>query len=149
LETLRQFIGSGQLRICGQLSDRQVAHEYRAHTIVWVHSLREGFGRCVVEGRLAGSRVIASEIAEFAELKDDDVYLYKDATAFMAILDRLIHVEARAAAPYAGYPYRELLHIAVVDDMRFREGRNATQLPQAIPARQDTAHRIPQPSRNP
>ena len=61
----------GQLRICGQLSDRDVAAEYQKHEIVWVHSLREGFGRCVVEGRLAGSRVICTNIPEFAELRAD------------------------------------------------------------------------------
>ena len=134
METLRPFIVSGQLRLCGQLSDRQVAHEYRAHAAVWVHSLREGFGRCVVEGRLAGNRVIASDIAEFAELKDGDVYLYEDATGFMAILDRLAQMET-PASPYAGYPYRELLHGAVAGSMAFKADRSATQSPRAISAR--------------
>jgi hypothetical protein len=102
-ESLRSFINSGQLRLCGQLSDRQVASEYCSHAIVWVHSLREGFGRCVVEGRLAGSRVIATDIPEFAALCDGDVHLYKDAAEFMAILDRLAQIDA-PALPYSGYP---------------------------------------------
>jgi hypothetical protein len=148
LEPLRGFIASGRLRLCGQLSDRQVAHEYRAHAVVWVHSLREGFGRCVVEGRLAGNRVIASDIAEFAELKDGDVYLYRDAIAFMAILDRLSHMQD-PAAPYAGYPYRELLHSAVAGRVRFREDPSATRSPQAISARLDTARRIPRQNQSP
>lgn len=148
LEPLRRFIASGQLRLCGQLSDRQVAHEYRAHALVWVHSQREGFGRCVVEGRLAGNQVIASDIAEFAELKDGDVYLYKDSIAFMAMLDRLALMEA-PAAPYAGYPYRDLLRSAVANSMRFREDRSATQSPPARSVRQDITRRIPRPSRNP
>jgi hypothetical protein len=148
LEPLRGYIGSGQLRLCGQLSDRQVAHEYRAHTVVWVHSLREGFGRCVVEGRLAGGRVIANDIAEFAELKDGDVYLYKDAAGFMAILDRLTDIGA-PTPPYAGYLYRELLHSAVARSMRSKEARSAAQSPQAISVRQDTARRIPRQNQNP
>ncbi len=110
--SLDNFISSGQLRLCGQLSDSEVVAEYQNHTIVWVHSLREGFGRCVVEGRLAHRRVICSDIPEFAELRDDDVYLYKDHTEFMATLDRLRHTDL-PIAPYDRYPYRELLRSAV------------------------------------
>jgi Glycosyl transferases group 1 len=148
LEPLREYIASGQLRLCGQLSDQQVAQEYRAHALVWVHSLREGFGRCVVEGRLAGTRVIASDIAEFAELTDDEVYLYEDSTAFMAILTRLADIVA-PTAPYAGYPYRELLHSAVAGTMRLRESQSAARSPQAISIPQDTVHKKLPRNRNP
>jgi hypothetical protein len=110
------YLNSGQLRLCGQLSDREVAAEYQKHDIVWVHSLREGFGRCVVEGRLAGSRVICTAIPEFAELRDDAVYLYADAAAFMAMLERLAAAGA-AAGPYGGYPYRTLLRRAINDGL--------------------------------
>jgi len=148
LQSLSRFITAGQLRLCGRLSDRQVAREYRSHSIVWVHSLREGFGRCVVEGRLAGSRVIASAIPEFAGLRDGEVCLYKDAVEFMAILDRLVRLDA-PAAPYAGYPYRQLLRNAVERGLRIREARSAAQLPQAISVRQGTAHKTPPQNRNP
>ncbi|HEY1736900.1 MAG TPA: glycosyltransferase [Methylovirgula sp.] len=109
---LDNFIGSGQLRLCGQFSDGEVVAEYQNHNIVWVHSLREGFGRCVVEGRLARRRVICSDIPEFAELRDADVYLYKDPTEFMETLDRVRHIDA-PTVPYATYPYRELLRSAI------------------------------------
>ncbi len=112
LASLDAFIASGQLRMCGRLSDREVADEYRSHQIVWVHSLREGFGRCVVEGRLAGSRVVCTDIPEFAGLRDGDVYLYKNATDFMATIERLGRVDAPIGR-YDGYPYRELLRNAV------------------------------------
>ena len=79
---------------------------------MWVHSLREGFGRCVVEGRLAGSRVVCTDIPEFAGLCDGDVYLYKDAVAFMSTLERLANTDA-PIGPYNGYPYRELLRDAL------------------------------------
>ena len=46
-------------------------------------------GRCVVEGRLSGARVLATDIAEFAELRDGDVYLYKDPAGFFTGVDRL------------------------------------------------------------
>ena len=116
LAALESFLSSGQLHLCGQLSDREVAAEYQKHEIVWVHSLREGFGRCVVEGRLAGSRVIATAIPEFAELRDADVYLYNDATEFMSMLDRLLKTDA-PIGPYNGYRYRELLRSAIKDGL--------------------------------
>jgi hypothetical protein len=110
--SLSIFLESGQLRLCGQLSDQEVAAEYQKHEIVWVHSLREGFGRCVVEGRLAGSRVLCTNIPEFAELRDGDVSLYNDSTEFMSLLDRLVKTDAPIGA-YRGYPYRELLRNAI------------------------------------
>jgi Glycosyl transferases group 1 len=111
-EALAAYLKSGQLRLCGQLTDREVAAEYQKHEIVWVHALREGFGRCVVEGRLAGSRVICTDIAEFVELRDADVSLYKDVDAFMAALDRLVHSDTPIGS-YDAYPYRALLRKAI------------------------------------
>ena len=131
LQPLAEFIRSGQVRLCGRLSDAEVARAYRAHAVVWVHSLREGFGRCVVEGRLAGARVLASDIPEFAELRDGDVYLYKNPASFLAGLDRLTHMDAQAT-PYTGYPYRELLRKAIDGAMRAKQAPGATQAPQAI-----------------
>jgi hypothetical protein len=112
LAALGRFVDSGQLRICGQLSDRDVADEYQKHGIVWVHSLREGFGRCVVEGRLAGSRVICTDIPEFAGLRDSDVHFYKDPAEFMMTLGRLAQADTPAGR-YNAYPYRELLRKAI------------------------------------
>lgn len=133
LAALQSFIDSGQLRICGRLSDRAVAREYRAHPIVWVHSLREGFGRCVVEGRLAGSRVICTDIPEFAGLRDSDVYLYDNAAAFLATLERVEQLERTAApvAPYRTYAYRELLRNAISES--FQAAGTARGVPQPQP----------------
>lgn len=131
LEPVAAFLASGQVRLCGRLSDADVARAYRSHAIVWVHSLREGFGRCVVEGRLAGARVLATDIAEFEELRDGGVSLYKDAAGFFAALDRLIHDDA-PATPYTGYPYRDLLRRAIESAMRAKKIPGAAQSPQAI-----------------
>ena len=131
LASLQSFIDSGQLHICGRLSDRAVVREYRSHRIVWVHSLREGFGRCVVEGRLAGARVICTDIAEFEALRDDAVHFYQDAGQFMATLDRLVGMNAPTAG-YDGYPYRELLRNAI--ERGFREVTGTTAAPQVRPA---------------
>lgn len=110
--SLEPYLRTGALRVYGQLADREVAAAYQAHEIVWVHSLREGFGRCVVEGRLAGSRVICTNIPEFAELRDGEVHLYKDAAEFMTTLDRLAKMDS-LIDPYGGYRYRELLRSAI------------------------------------
>jgi glycosyltransferase involved in cell wall biosynthesis len=112
LSALDAFVASGQLRVCGRLSDEEVARAYQSHTLVWVHSLREGFGRCVVEGRLAGRRVICTDIPEFAGLRDDGVFLYKDAAEFAALADRLMPLAAPTGR-YQGYPYRDLLRRAI------------------------------------
>ncbi len=148
LEPLRSFAASGQLRVCGRLSDQQVAREYRSHSLIWVHSLREGFGRCVVEGRLAGGRVVASDIPEFAGLRDSDVHLYRSADEFLALADRLLCIDA-PAVPYEGYPYRELLRQAVERGLRVREARSEAQSPPAISVRSGTAPPTPPPNRNP
>jgi len=118
LAALQSFIDGGELRVCGQLSDRAVAREYRAHAIVWVHSLREGFGRCVVEGRLAGARVICTAIPEFMALADDAVHLYRDTAEFVSALERCAHLGPPVAG-YNRYPYRELLRNAL--ERTFRE----------------------------
>ncbi len=131
LAALQSFIDSGQLHICGRLSDRAVAREYRSHRIVWVHSLREGFGRCLVEGRLAGAHVICTDIPEFEALRDDAVHFYKDAEQFMAMLDRLVETEPPTVA-YGGYPYRDLLRGGI--ERGFGEPAIAGVVPQVRPA---------------
>lgn len=148
LAPLQSFLNSGQLRLCGRLSDREVAREYRSHAIVWVHSLREGFGRCVVEGRLAGSRVIAADIPEFAGLRDGDVYLYSDAAEFLAILDRLVLLD-EPSAPYTGYPYRERLREAIERGLAVTTNRSAPQSLQTKSIQSRTASRTPRQSQNP
>ena len=130
LSSLQGFIDSGQLHICGRLSDRTVAREYRSHRIVWVHSLREGFGRCLVEGRLAGALVICSDIPEFEGLRDDAVYFYKAADQFLTTLDQLMLMDA-PTAPYNGYPYRELLRTGI--ERGFREVTGAGAAPEVRP----------------
>jgi hypothetical protein len=116
LESLGSYLQGGKLKLCGQLSDAEVAAEYLEHDITWVHSLREGFGRCVIEGRLAGSRVVCSNIPEFStqrdEMHDREIYLYNDPADFMATLDRLAHT-ATPPAPFDGYPYRAMLRSAI------------------------------------
>ncbi len=131
LSSLQSFIETGQLRICGRLTDRAVAREYRSHGIVWVHSLREGFGRCLVEGRLAGAQVICSDIPEFEGLRDEAVHFYRDAGQFMATLDQVLRANA-PTTPYKAYPYRELLRTGIERGLREVDGTRTA--PQVRPA---------------
>jgi glycosyltransferase involved in cell wall biosynthesis len=111
LDPVSSFIAAGQLKLCGQLSDQEVANAYRSHEVVWVHSLREGFGRCVVEGRLAGRPVVCSAIPEFTTLTDEGVHLYESAEEFVQLLMSV--PQAGKPRPYTGYPYQELLRTAI------------------------------------
>lgn len=116
LVSLDTYLGSGQLKLCGQLTDAQVVTEYQTHDIVWVHSLREGFGRCLIEGRLTGGRVVCSDIPEFStqreEMHDGEIYLYDNPTQFMAAIERIAHADT-PPAPFNGYPYRTMLRNAI------------------------------------
>ena len=116
LVSLDTYLGSGQLKLCGQLTDAQVVTEYQTHDIIWVHSLREGFGRCLIEGRLTGGRVVCSDIPEFStqreEMHDGEIYLYGNPAQFMAVIERIAHAET-PPAPFNGYPYRTMLRNAI------------------------------------
>lgn len=112
LEPLCPFLSSGQIKLCGQLSDSDVAREYLSHQVVWVHSQREGFGRCVVEGRLAGRPVVCSAIPEFVTLKDAGVFFYDHAAGFGDRLETLAG-QASPLPGYAGYPYRRMLRDSI------------------------------------
>jgi glycosyltransferase involved in cell wall biosynthesis len=124
LQPLNDFLTSGQLRVCGQLSDAEVAREYKSHEMVWVHSRREGFGRCVVEGRLAGSTVICSAIPEFTSLQDPAVFLYADLAGFTRLLNGLPQAEPMPRR-YTAYPYKNLLREATAP-MAARSGVTAS-----------------------
>jgi glycosyltransferase involved in cell wall biosynthesis len=115
LTTLSGALASGQLIICGQLTDRDVVRAYKTHEIVWVHSLREGFGRCVVEGRLVGRPVICSAISEFATLQDGGVRLYATPAQFAERLAAFSDGTGENQ-PYRGYPYRTMLRQALDRD---------------------------------
>jgi glycosyltransferase involved in cell wall biosynthesis len=66
-----------RITVLPRLTLQQVVAEYSASDLVWVHSLKEGFGRSVVEARLSGRPVIASDIGAFRKLKGEGVFLYR------------------------------------------------------------------------
>lgn len=67
-----------RITVLPRLSLKELITEYVASDIVWVHSKKEGFGRCIVEGRLSGRPVVASDIGAFRKLTPLGVHLYRD-----------------------------------------------------------------------
>ena len=66
-----------RIRILPRLDLAQVVEEYASADLVWVHSKKEGFGRCVVEALLAHRPVIASDIGAFRKLAHQGLFLYR------------------------------------------------------------------------
>lgn len=69
---------AGRIRVLPRLSLAELVAEYDGSDLVWVHSRKDGFGRCIVEGRLAGRPVVASDIGAFRHLATLDVSLYRE-----------------------------------------------------------------------
>ena len=76
LERLPQDI-RGRITVLPRLTLKDLITEYLASDIVWVHSRKEGFGRCIVEGRLSGRPVVASDIGAFRKFASFGVQLYR------------------------------------------------------------------------
>jgi glycosyltransferase involved in cell wall biosynthesis len=65
-----------------------IVNEFSACDLAWVHSRNEGFGRPVMEARLCGRPVVATDIGAFRQLRRfRHLHLYRDSefeTAFLA-----------------------------------------------------------------
>ena len=66
-----------RITLLPRLALKDLITEYLASDVVWVHSKKEGFGRCVVEGRLCGRPVVASDIGAFRKFASFGVHLYR------------------------------------------------------------------------
>lgn len=73
-------IGLDNIDILPILSDMELVRVIRDSSLMWAHSTHEGFGRPVIEGRICGLNVIATNIPAFREHKDMNVFLYDDST---------------------------------------------------------------------
>jgi glycosyltransferase involved in cell wall biosynthesis len=76
-----------RITVLPRLTLKDLITEYVSSDVVWVHSKREGFGRCIVEGRLCGRPVVASDIGAFRKLAPFGVQLYRK-EAFDAVVSR-------------------------------------------------------------
>lgn len=77
------------------------------NAVMWAHSLAEGFGRAVVEGRMAGRPVVMSRLPVFRALRDDFTFAYDndDTVGFVSAL----HAALAAAAEPHPYPLLDRL----------------------------------------
>lgn len=103
---------AGRLVVHGRVSDEILARLYAESAFVWVHSRAEGFGRPIVEGRLAGRPVVCSDIPPFHELADDLVRHYSDPDTFMLAVEWALDPRV-LTHPYDGFDYRAKLQAVV------------------------------------
>jgi glycosyltransferase involved in cell wall biosynthesis len=96
-----------RVQVLPRLSDSEVVEAYLRNDIVWVHSRQEGFGRCIVEGRLAGKLVICNDIPEFRALADDGVIFYDSPETFDQALRRTLSLPP--PAEYVAYSEHDAL----------------------------------------
>jgi hypothetical protein len=75
-----------RITIYPQLPDSAVVTAYETAAWIWIHSLREGFGRSLAEARLCGGRIVASNIAPFREQADAYTFLYAGLAGFQAAI---------------------------------------------------------------
>lgn len=84
------------------LEVEDLVEEYRAADMVWVHSRNEGFGRSLMEGRLSGKPVVATDIRAFRKHVAPGVYLYADAD-FDEVVLRALTADAPPALSTVAY----------------------------------------------
>jgi glycosyltransferase involved in cell wall biosynthesis len=72
----------------------------RTNAVTWAHSTAEGFGRVVVEGRMAGRPVVMSRLAVFRPFQDDATFAYSNSSAgsFCDALMRALRQPAQRTA---------------------------------------------------
>lgn len=80
-----------RITVLPRLTLADLIDEYVSSDVVWVHSKKEGFGRCVVEGRLSGRPVVASDIGAFRKFAPFGVRLYRKDTFDSHISSALEH----------------------------------------------------------
>ena len=80
-----------RITVLERLTLKDLITEYVASDVVWVHSQKEGFGRCIVEGRLSGRPVVASDIGAFRKFVPFGVQLYRGEEFDAAVSRALEH----------------------------------------------------------
>lgn len=99
-----------RITVLGRLTLKDLITEYVCADVVWVHSKKEGFGRCIVEGRLSGRPVVASDIGAFRKFLPFGVQLYRR-ERFDDVISRAFEYEP--AARLSSTTYHAPLEVAV------------------------------------
>jgi hypothetical protein len=77
-----------RITVYPRLPDSSVVRAYETASWIWIHSLREGYGRSLAEARLCGGRIVATSILPFREQADEYVFLYSDLAGFQSAVAR-------------------------------------------------------------
>jgi glycosyltransferase involved in cell wall biosynthesis len=99
-----------RITVLPRLTLKDLISEYMDSDVVWVHSQKEGFGRCIVEGRLTGRPVVASDIGAFRKFESFGVHLYRKG-AFDAVVSRALEHEPTTS--FSAVAYHAPLEAAV------------------------------------
>ncbi len=101
--------------VLGLLDLRELLLEYFNADVVWMHSLKEGFGRPVMEGRICGRPVIASNIAAFRQLAWMGVRLYNAKSFEQSLRSALEFAESSRAERVSAERYHQELEASVAE----------------------------------
>lgn len=73
-----------------------VANLYSKASVIWAHSLAEGYGRTLAEAKISRKNILCTRISSFREQADENVYFYSDVEEFIAkynyIIEKKPHV---------------------------------------------------------
>ncbi|MBN8487326.1 MAG: glycosyltransferase [Burkholderiales bacterium] len=95
-----------RVEVLPKLDLDEIVREYLGADLVWVHSRAEGFGRPVVEARLCGRPVLASDIGAFRQLRKlHHVHLYREDS-----FDSAVGLARADAAKPCGHARAAFLH---------------------------------------
>lgn len=98
-----------RVTVLPRLSLAGIVSEFRRCDLTWVHSRSEGFGRPVMEARMCGRPVVATDIGAFRQLRRlKHVHLYRDGSFADAMLAGLADSEGECPAASAGPFNRQL-----------------------------------------
>lgn len=79
-----------RVKLCGVVSDEELAGLYAASDVLLYPSLREGFGLCVLEALSMGTPVVTSNIAPFTEYLDGEAAWLVDPESVEEMADGLV-----------------------------------------------------------
>jgi glycosyltransferase involved in cell wall biosynthesis len=97
-----------------RLTLEETVREFTRCDLVWVHSRAEGFGRPVVEARMAGRPVLATDIGAFRAFRRlGHVHLYKEACFAKAFSAAQADVAAGRVSVASAQPFNHQLETEV------------------------------------
>lgn len=103
------------VRVLPRLTLDGIVQAFCCADLVWVHSRAEGFGRPVVEARMSGRPVLATDIGAFRPLRRlNHVHLYKDAAFVEAFRTALAEAASHTITAASARSFNRQLEVEVM-----------------------------------